>query len=122
MKIILVLLGMIFAVAGALIYYRPERFKSFHNHLLHRYSHNINILILLCIGAFLIISAPASRMEWVVFILGIIAVSLGIFFIVSHDPRKEALIECWMKASSKICKLYGIGLVIFALVLIFFRH
>jgi len=122
MEIILMILGTFFIVLGSQVYYRPSRIKSFHNHLMHAAGYNINVIIMLIVGVLLLIAAPASKLDWFTFLIGMSIITLGILFLIVHTLHRETLIEKWMRSSKKVCKCSGILLMLFGLALIFFTR
>ena len=64
------------------------------------------------VGGLLILSAPASSQDLVIFILGVLAVIKGILFIMAPQDKVKKFIDWWLSGTNQLYKGIGIFMIL----------
>jgi uncharacterized protein YjeT (DUF2065 family) len=115
MKTFLWIFSVLYVAGGLMFILAPDRMKKFYSAI----TKSINKLAPLAIifGFLFLWAAPASSLDWLIRILGAIALIKGAFFLVFPKLTKNT-INWWLSLPSKTYRAIGIVVLLLAWVVI----
>ncbi|MFA5340013.1 MAG: hypothetical protein WC317_07715 [Candidatus Omnitrophota bacterium] len=114
MKLFLLLMSLFWIAVGITLILSPAKFKSFYTRLIK--PAKALFILPLVIGLLLIWSSPASKLEWFIKILGIIALIKGIFILISPIDTIKSIINWAMSRPDKFYRLYGVFIILLGII------
>jgi len=108
MRLLLILLAILWIVAGVSLFMLTDASKKLLGRLLKRKNIKPISIIPLVLGIVLIRGASSVSMSWLIFLLGILAIAKGLFFIFGPEKKTKAFIDWWLNASNSVYKSWGI--------------
>ncbi len=108
MKWVLFGISMLWIMAGALIILKTEMVRrKFFDKLKMAIPKKLGPIPII-VGGLLILSAHASSQDIIIFILGVLAVLKGVFFMAAPEEKVKRLIDWWLAGSDRMYKGWGI--------------
>jgi len=105
MKIFLWIISMMWVTAGIMFLAVPDRMKKFYNEIAKSMKWIAPLPIIF--GLLFFWAAPASRLDWAMRILGVMAIIKGVFFL-AFPKMTEKFMSWWLNLSPKIYRVFGI--------------
>lgn len=112
MKIFLWIISLLWIIVGISALISPVALKKFYNRLTKSIK-PISILPLIA-GLLFLWSAPASKLSWLIRILGILGLIKGLFFLLCPISIVRSTLNWWLNLSTSAYRLFGIIILIIA--------
>ena len=110
MKIALYIISVLWVISGTFLIIYTEPARKFLEKV--SLTNNTNLLSLLpfVVGVILVVGAFSNKnMFWLVFIIGLLAVFKGVYFLMAPQQQAKALLEWWfMSASPRTIRFFGL--------------
>ncbi len=110
MKIALYVIAILWVISGTFLIIYTEQTRSFLKKLFLTDNTKLLAFLPFVVGLVLVVGAFYNRgMFWLVFIVGLLAVFEGVYFIVAPKQQAKALLEWWfMSASPRTVRFFGL--------------
>ncbi len=108
MRLILILLGVFWIIAGVLLVVLTEAFVDALRKIFKLKNVKAFGIISLLFGIIFIKGASLVSIGWVAVLLGLLSFAKGIFFLFGPEKKIKSVIDWWLNASKKIYKSWGV--------------
>ncbi|NQT06025.1 MAG: hypothetical protein HQ575_00625 [Candidatus Omnitrophica bacterium] len=118
MRILLILLAMIWIVAGVLMFIFTDAFKEVMRNLLKQKKFKLFAVLSFLVGVILMLGSSVVNAPWVAVLFGVLAIAKGVFFMFGPKKKADELISWWLNASNNAYKVWSIAAFLFGVILL----
>jgi len=110
MKIALYIIAILWVISGTFLVIYTESTRKFLKKVFLTANTKLLSLLPFVVGLVLVVGAFFNRgMFWLVFIIGLLAVFKGVYFLMAPQQQAKALLEWWfMSASPRTIRFFGL--------------
>ena len=108
MRLILILLSILWIVAGVLLFILTDAMRQICRNLLKIKNLKPFSVLAIIAGIVFIMASSLVSVPWVAILLGLLAIAKGLFFIFAPQKKVKAFFDWWLNASNGIYRSWGI--------------
>lgn len=119
MRFVLVLLGILWILAGVFFFFFTDSSKEVLRNFLKKKNIKVLSILPLAIGVVLIAGSAGMRERWIAITIGVLGILKGLFFVFGPEKKTKPLIDWWLNTSGNAYKSWGVAFFLLGVLLLY---